>query len=1002
MLIAKRAKRWFVIWAAVSIAAAAAVQAQQWETAANHLGDPRYVQLPYEVVFVATPIVESTSPTTCGGLPQGQFEIGTDVLGATVPSAGNSLWIVTRRGHVKKLFPLPVHGSALATNPDTGLQVPLIDTPLGMLDKGSVVEPSVSEDGRRIIFSYFHDTTFTIPSNQGSLSKRGADLYALDLSALLADPSVDPATLPVKRLTFKVYDGTGAQADADKNKNAMNPLWANNGNNGWGTVFMHGVEMRTADGLKMVYVSGEKRLMNSNTDFGHGNYNLVLNIADIKADGSLGARRQFQYFTTTSALSPTPLPDGIAFSYQATTGDGRNWQIQRIDSAGRWAPLIGYGSNPDLFHLGAYCVATQTDSHGNPPGDYFVATRYYNHNNNGYGSLWKINLAETGINSYDDNTSWGIKPKQKNARRLSQFIPNGDEPSLQNPAGQFYGKITSPRCGRPDELLFSYTPTSANDRLCASDGKSIYHAYIAFRLGLEDFDPTATWSSASNDGLRVIVQDSNLSYTAAWPVAVLSWQRRTGNAQQAFTASAIDPLSPILPGEPFAQVGTSSIYNTDRLPYDCWLGLGGLHPYNPNTLNNNQRDQITQNFDALTKVLQTGGVPDFCKPPAKEDVLGIQVNITSNNINHLCCNAGYETDGAGEQETVRQLGVYDVRSQADGSFKALIPAHVPYELHLLDSKYGMRLVDTRSWKSAQPRETQVNCGGCHGHKDGQAIPFAGTFASTQPPLDMVTETQTVTYSPACNPILKIAALATERMPEWKQDIWPGLNAYCSSCHHGSLATAAATDFSYTDEATAYAELRSKNYADTLSGALGSPAFWAARGERTDGRNDALYAGTSPHYRFGAIHATNPGLCAKNDPVIAAWVHKLGQWIDNHMPRDTSGNFPAGKDRYHPTVDGAVYDSACAGTKLRVGYWDDSGSLFKVEVFKNGVSIGGPWGPNLPNGSQGLSGLSIAATDVIKVQAEDADGNRQGYEKTGRQLKGECTVTVQAANPQPFP
>lgn len=1001
------AKRWFLIWAALSASTALAVAppagAQQWETAANHSGDPLYVQLPYEVVFVATPIVETTSPGTCSGLPAGQYEIGADVLGATKPSAGNSLWVVNRNGVVKKLFPLPVHEATLVPHPDTGQQVPLIDTPVGMLDKGSVVEPNVSEDGQRIIFGYFHDATFNIVSQQGGMSKRGADLYVMDMSALLADPNVNPATLPVRRLTFKIYDGTGAQADADKNKNAMNPTWVNHLNNGWGTVFMHGTEMRTADGLKMVYVSGEKRLMNSNQDMGHSNYNLNLHIADINADGSLGARRQFQYYTTTSALSPTPLPEGIALSYQATTGDARNWQIQRIDSVGRWAPLIGYGSNPDLFHLGAYCTATQADSHGNPAGDYFVATRYYNQNNNGYGSLWKINLAETGINTYNDNSSWGVKPKQKNARRLSLFIPNGDDPSGKNPAGQFYGKITSPRCGRPDELLFSYTPTSANGRLCASDGKDIYHAYIAFRSGFEDFDPTATWTPTNNNGLRVLVKDSNVFFTLAWPVALLSWEQRTGDAQQAFTNSVIDPHSPVLPGQPFAQLGTSSIYNTDRRPYDCWLGPGGGgQPYNPNTVNNNQKDQIIWNFDAVTKVLQTGGIPDFCKPLAKEDVLGVQINVTSNNINHLCCSLGYETDG-GERETTRQLGVYDVRGQADGSFKAMIPAHVPFEIHLLDSRYGLRLVDVRSWHSLYPRETRTNCGGCHQHVEGLAIPFAGTVASTQPPLDMVTQTQTVTYDSSCSPILMISARATEKMPEWKQDVWPGFNIHCSSCHTGTGS--GTTVFSYTDEATAYNELRNKNYADTISGALGSPAFWAARGERTDGRNNALYAATSPPYRFSSVHATTPGLCAQNDPRNADWVHKLGLWIDNHMPRDTGGNFPANKDRYHPTVDGAVHDSLCHGTTLRVGYWDDSGFLQKVEVFKNGVLIGGsPWGPNLPNGSQNLTGLTIANTDVIKVQAEDADGNRQGYEKTGQQLKRDCRVRIQVvvADPQPLP
>ncbi|MCB1036493.1 MAG: hypothetical protein KDD47_21885, partial [Acidobacteria bacterium] len=244
----------------LALAGTVGAQSPQWETAANHPSDPKYVQMPYEVVFVATKIVETTS-TQCsaGGLPQGGYEIGTDVADATKPSAGNSLWVVTRNGDVKKLFPLPVHETILVTHPETGQQVPLIDTPQGSLDKGSVVEPNVSEDGRRVIFGYFHDATFNVSPGQGSMSKRGADLYTMDMSALLADPTVDPATLPVKRLTFKIYNPDGSQEDGDKNEYAMNLSVVNIGNNGWGTVEMHGVEMRTIDGLKMVYVSGEKR-----------------------------------------------------------------------------------------------------------------------------------------------------------------------------------------------------------------------------------------------------------------------------------------------------------------------------------------------------------------------------------------------------------------------------------------------------------------------------------------------------------------------------------------------------------------------------------------------------------------------------------------------------------------------------------------------------------------------------------------------------------------------
>jgi len=70
----------------------------------------------------------------------------------------------------------------------------------------------------------------------------------------------------------------------------------------------------------------------------------------------------------------------------------------------------------------------------------------------------------------------------------------------------------------------------------------------------------------------------------------------------------------------------------------------------------------------------------------------------------------------------------------------------------------------------------------------------------------------------------------------------------------------------------------------------------------------------------------------------------------------------------------------------------------VQVFENGVSICGPWGP-LPNGTQTFRGLSIANAGVIKVMAED---NRQWYEKTGKQLKNECQMSIHALPGQPVP
>lgn len=966
------------------------VFAQVWETEANHQGDDRYFLPPYPVVFVAANIYEEPS----GGGLKGKYHIGTDVLSANNPDRDNHLWIVLPSGAVKKLFPLHEHQ-----------QNGLIDTPTGELDKGSVVEPNVSEDGTKIYFSYFHDTTFesSFSFSLNRLPLKGADLYVMDLTLLLANNNEDPANLSVQRLTVRGYDGQGKQTDADKYKDAMNQTLANDtAPNDWGTVYMHATEMRTATGLQLVYASDERRVKNSNKEMaiGHANHNFNLHMADLASNGTLQNSRQFHYYTTTSVLSPTPLRNGVAFSYQSSTAAARNWHIQGSDSVGRWFPMIGYGTNPELFHLGSFCVKTK----GSNPGDYFVVTRYYNANNEGFGSLWAQDLSQLGLNTYDKNTSWGILPQQVGSFKITNGVNSNDYPSGKV-GGEYIGKMTTPRCGHPDELYMAYSPTSANGRLNDPEGnKNIYHSYIAYRPNLDSFHPLEQVNVAQEEGLRIVVDDSSNQYTLVWPVPILNWQDRTGDPQQQFTPSHIDPATTIEAGLPHAQVGTSALYNTDRKPFDCWLGSGGQTPYSPNKANTNvnqENDLIVNNTDGLTYVQNPN---DFCEPLSPDHVLGISINLTSNKTNMSAgFKPGYKTDGNGQKEAARLLGVYDIRQQTDQSFQAIIPANEPFEFHLLDKKYGLRLTDVRSWHSLHPRETRTDCGGCHQHEPGKAIAFRGKIADQQPPLNMVNQTTHVTYNNQCGPVVKTSNRPTKKIPEWRTNIWPKFDQYCSSCHNSNQSdnTDALQALSYVDEGDAYNKMKSRNYANSTLGALGSPAFWAARGERTDGRNNNLakyqpdYANEVWGYKFSAIHATAPALCDQDNGPMAKWVYELGQWIDNHMPRDTDDPYGYNHDWYHPTLDLAIASSTCSVDQLRAGFWDDLGGIAKLEVFLNDLEIASF--PNLRNGSLEGSLGSLSLNDSIKLIVTDFSDNRQIYEKRVNQLVNECQVpTVQPA------
>ncbi|ANM29811.1 hypothetical protein ABI59_09815 [Acidobacteria bacterium Mor1] len=1000
--------------------------AASFDTASNNPGDPDFYLPNYPVAFVRAPIVEEITPhcqkangscSECEGCScdgtivdgrKGKYHIGTDVLSANDPDPGNELWMyLPANGAVKQLFPLPVHLSE-------------IDAAIGV---GSVIEPSASEDGTRIYFSYFHDATPANSTGNSSapLPWSGADIYVIDVSALLADPSVDPATLPLQRLTTREYQGTTMKQDeADRDKDAMNPTLASStdyGDTRYGTVYMHPTEVRTRTGLKLVYVSNKRRLGNSNSVFNVVNNNFNLHMADLKADGTLHKiENQFQYYTTTSALSPSPLREGLAFSYQATTEDRRLWHIQGMDSEGRWYPLLGYGHGPELFHLQSFCVA---DEGGGAFKDYVVAAKYYNDQNEGYGSLWKQDLEIIGINTYD-NASGGTKsPQQHGSIELTPVGPEcsqtlaADYPSCQRADGSYYGKFTAPRCGGVDELFFSYTPTSANARIYDGEcHRNLYSAHIGFRPDLEPFTPGET---VANGGAYKVVVDTTGGFNLSWPTPMVPWSTRSnGDSQQQFSADPIiDHAAPILEGEPFAQVGTSALYNTDIKPFECVKVAGDI--YSPWT-SSSDGDKTFKNRDLWTKVTYDQGTLDCAKPDPSE-ILGIAVHTTSNEPN-LGFHGGYNS-GEHKREVPRLLGVHDVRGQQDQSFKALIPSNVPFDFHLLDSEYGMRLADVRSWHSLKPRESRTDCGGCHQHDLLESpVDFGGTYADQNPPVDMVRATPTVAYDAFCNPTLATVSAPTEAMPEWRADIVAGLQDNCAGCHSTLTGDQSGVDalswgvLDASEEKAVYDAIVALQYADARLGALGSQLFWAAAGSRTDGRPNSDYnpadhdnceAGGETDgctYYHTDAHAVLADNCVNGDQAYADWMLKLGKWIDHGLIRNKDRPYDADFDRFHPTADAALVTPTCDPTRIRVGWWDDSDKVKEVTVLKRANENAplyqqlwtSPANP-IPNGSA-VFNVSNIGNAWITIRVVDHADNRQVYRKRVSQLVGECVPTSQ--------
>ena len=925
-------------------------------------------------------------------------------------------------GETKKLFPI------------TGIHDDLVDESLAPVNGrilGSVTEPSVSIDGKRAYFSYFHNAT-DLPSGCCGVVghsnfegwEKGGDLYVIDLEPLLQNPGYPVTDLHTSRLTQTL----------DPHAEAMNPVMSQiEGPFPGGVAYSGAIEIDNAYSRQLIFASTRRMLGNSNARVTRKNKNYNLFTADLvnTQSGGYALRntKQAHYYTTSSALSPHRMRVGYAFSYQSNTEDARQWHIQH--SVGHaWRPLYGYGIGSELAHLATFCVKTNASAQL-PVDDYAVLVRYYNLNNNGFGAIYAQPMRTAGINRYDAFTGNGKVPAQLGSVKLTENVKSSDEISDN-------GKFTTPACGAPDELFLAYDPGQANHRNQANN----YQPEIVFS-SLEVADP------ATPGAYQRVIKGSSRKWAALWPKPVIDWTHRltgvpdpNGDAQQEPPASPIDENFTEPFGSPYALLGTSALYNTDVTPVDC---RATSHYYDPNITGDAHIDPLYNNIANLSRLmmpatgyatgditLQTGS----CTAPLMDDVFGIAVYLTSNRTSQdmfVPHKRGYTTDNKGAKESKRLLGVFEVgmQGQRDASFKAVVPANVPVDFHLLD-RNGTKLADVRSWHSFKPREQRVDCGGCHNHRLNQSIDWSQSDSADPAiaSLDMVRQTTRIKYNAYCQPKLITDNEPAIDLPVW-QDLASGFDAYCGSCHEkdaGYPDPAATNALSY-DASKLYAfnnedgtpiagnplsSLFSRNYIDRYS-ANGSPMFWAASGRRTDGRDNSLaeylpmsddFSGCSDDqpencgYHYTPVH--DGLLCDGTDPAGAQWVYRLSQWLDNHAPVDLPGKpHPYHADRYHPSAEGMFLPSMAGCTapdSLEIGLWDDSGQIAELIVDINGNNYQTINDPALLK-SDSVYSLPLTGNDltrisnaVVRIAVTDAADNRQFYDKTVYELMQECKAS----------
>ncbi len=990
---------------------------QNWVTVKNASSKGQlaaeYIWPNRPIVFVGGEILSDPNNAN-----KGKFETGLDVVAVVNQSKGSKIYYLNdTTGAIELLFPI------------AGAHETLIDAPIG---DGAVSDsPSIGSDGRTLWFAWSHKNN---SDDSDYFSIYGADLYSVDLTPKLNNPNLNLNQLTIKRLT---------PFTPNKHDHAMNPYLASFAERepNRGNYFVGPVEMTTEQGKVLVYGWDGRRLQNSNDQRQYHNRNINLFTSEIYPDGNLGPPNQFQYYTTTSAFSPFRLlRGGVGFTYQGTTTDSRHWEQQLSDSNGKWYPGLGYGRNPLAAHLGTACMKNI----GVDQGENIVSTIYYQANNNGYGGLVRLPISMLGQNDLKISNSFKVTGQFGDVQ-ITSNVTVADNPSGKASNGKYYGKFSSPACAEPDVIYFSHTPTSANGRLDDDEGKRFwFRPYIGGagpingQSGLDPFDPVLDIGKhffKIVDG--AVLPDANGKiYWAAFPVPVITWSERTGDtaSEQPFQPTIVAPNTGITPGMPYAIVGTSNLQNTDRVPMDC---LYGNKPWNPNSNWSSQEANIRATA-FLRALVAPYSQTDFCADGARGgkewgsqgidpvNILGLQISLTSNEATDykgtVAQSFGTDSSGARQElETKRLLGIIDTRGRTtnlpgtnmlDTSVKALIPANAPFEFSLLDSLTGMSFTNVNSWHALKPGEQRADCGGCHQHShDGKGYAFTGSIADQSPAIDLVNTIQYLDYDAFCTPIVKTTTDPVARKIPDFTDVYAGMDQHCGSCHNSlrSSNTLAKAALSYSDEASAIAELNNNGYLGLGDGAaLESMAFWAARGMRTDRRdnNIASYAPSHASGNHGFKHSPHPNLCDGSNLAAAQWVYKFGYWLDNHSIRSIKAGYGAHFDRFHPVVDGALTDRTnCLPTELLIGFWDETGSVAELQILQNGARIDNNQYQNLPNGSIKIPLSGMSSSDTIEVIAIDAAQNRQLYSKTIDKLALECTAAPDTSpefTPTPTP
>jgi uncharacterized protein (TIGR03437 family) len=636
---------------------------------------------------------------------------------------------------------------------------------------GAVMDPSISFDGRSVVFAYF-------PNVKNSNSQRRADYSGIQLSREGADIyRIDLPTRKVTRLTqqeFSPNTGNGAIYDCSKQFQSNCPEVG---------VFNTGPAF-LPDG-RVVYTSTRDNYIPNKPKVHTGLRTMQLWVMD--GDGK--NQHTIGHFNLASAMHPFVLKDGrIVFSTWENMGarDDRSFMLWSIWPDGtNFDTFSGFGDADIAHHF-----MTQISN-----GD-IVVNRYYNLNNNGFGELYRfpVNTDSTAplFDPIPDDhmPDEEIPLKRVGYTRITPFTTADDYPApcfpgalvSQDPCpggnASRVGKFTLPSAAPNNELLVTYASGAANHK--------IYYN----RLGLTQpyYDAgiyRLRGDKILNSPTELVLIKNDPRYHELWPRAVVPYQQIYGvPAPDDLPKMANDGKhdSRLSEGTPLALVGSASLISRDTKPF---YGDPFFQHWN-----NGNRNWTFQGADAgvysdndiyAVRVLAMQPTSDLRYP---DNYRGF-----TSNFNERIRILG--------EIPVRKDGVLDAQGNVDTSFLAKIPADTPFTFQTLD-RNGLVLNTAQTWHSLQPGEVRINCGGCHAHAK-PAIDFRKT-AAARADYQLRDLTQTTPLLRVDGSVNPGVTESSERFAtiEYFRDIRPILQAKCASCHSSDGITIPAGGLNLAD------------------------------------------------------------------------------------------------------------------------------------------------------------------------------------------------------------